>query len=81
MDLLADDVKQAIQDASNIDLSGYATKEEMNGKVAQGDYDTKIAELENLIQMNSEDIETLQTNVSNANINLINTVNDITNNL
>ena len=46
MDLLADDVKKAIQDASNIDLSGYATKEEMNGKVAQGDYDTKIAELE-----------------------------------
>ena len=30
----------------DIDLSGYATKEEMNGKVAQGDYDTKIAELE-----------------------------------
>ena len=46
MDLLADDVKKAIQDASNIDLSGYATKEEMNGKVAQGEYNTKIAELE-----------------------------------
>ena len=41
----------------------------------------KISELENLIQMNSEAIEALQTNVSNANIDLINTVNDITNNL
>ena len=46
MDLLADDVKKAIQDASNIDLSGYATKEEMGEKVAQTEYDTKIAELE-----------------------------------
>ena len=75
MDLLADDVKKAIQDASNIylsgyaekgeipvnvselvndagyltehqDLSGYATKEEVGGKVAQDAYDVKIAELE-----------------------------------
>ena len=46
MDLLADDVKKAIQDASNIDLSGYATKEEVGGKVAQDVYDAKIAELE-----------------------------------
>lgn len=81
MDKLGEDVREAIEDASNIDLSGYASKEEMNGKVAQDDYDIKIAELENLIQMNSEAIETLQTNVSNANIDLINTVNDITNNL
>ena len=29
MDLLADDVKQAIENASNIDLSGYATKEDI----------------------------------------------------
>ena len=78
MDKLADDVKGAIEEASNIDLSAYATKEEVNEKVSQNDYDMKISELENLIQMNSEAIEALQTNVSNANIDLINTVNDIT---
>ena len=32
------------------DLSGYATKEEMNGKVAQGDYNAKIAELEGRVE-------------------------------
>ena len=46
MDKLGEDVREAIEDASNIDLSGYATKEEMNGKVAQDAYDAKIAELE-----------------------------------
>ena len=30
MEHLTEDVKEAIQDASNIDLSGYATKEELN---------------------------------------------------
>ena len=46
MNKLADDVKGAIEEASNIDLSGYATKEEVGGKVAQDAYDAKIAELE-----------------------------------
>ena len=46
MDKLADDVKEAIEEASNIDLSGYASKEEVNSKVAQDEYDAKIEELE-----------------------------------
>ena len=46
MGQLAEDVKEAIENASNIDLSGYATKEEMGEKVAQTEYDAKIAELE-----------------------------------
>ena len=50
MNKLGEDVREAIEDASNIDLSGYATKEEMNGKVAQGDYNTKIAELEGRVE-------------------------------
>ena len=35
MDLLADDVKKAIQDASNIDLSGYAEKGEIPVNVSE----------------------------------------------
>ena len=35
MDKLADDVKGAIEDASNIDLSGYVEQEEYNGKIAE----------------------------------------------
>ena len=50
MDKLADDVKGVIEDASNIDLSGYASKEEVNSKVAQDEYDTKIAELEGRVE-------------------------------
>ena len=46
MGQLAEDVKEAIENASNIDLSGYATKEEVGAKVAQEAYDVKIAELE-----------------------------------
>ena len=46
MGQLAEDVKEAIENASNIDLSGYATKEEMGEKVAQTEYDAKIAEIE-----------------------------------
>ena len=46
MEQLTEDVKEAIENASNIDLSGYATKEEMGEKVAQTEYDAKIAELE-----------------------------------
>ena len=49
MGQLAEDVKEAIENASNIDLSEYATKEEVNGKVAQTEYDAKIAELENRV--------------------------------
>ena len=50
MEHLNEDVREAIKAAGNIDLSGYATKEEMNGKVAQGDYNTKIAELEGRVE-------------------------------
>ena len=35
MDKLADDVKGAIEEASNIDLSGYVEQEEYNGKIAE----------------------------------------------
>ena len=35
MDKLADDVKEAIEEASNIDLSGYVEQEEYNGKIAE----------------------------------------------
>ena len=46
MENLKDDVREAIEAAGNIDLSGYATKEEVGGKVAQDAYDVKISELE-----------------------------------
>ena len=63
MDLLADDVKKAIQDASNIDLSGYATKESVEYN------QSNISSLQTNVASLQTNVASLQTNVQNKSDN------------
>lgn len=64
MNKLNSDVKQAIENASNIDLSGY---------VEQSEYDTKISELENRVDGLFQDVDNgknlIATSIGNPLIN------------
>ena len=68
MEHLNEDVREAIEAAGNIDLSGYATKEELNNIDLSG-YATK-SEMEEIRQM-----------INDTNVEMVNLLNDITDSL
>lgn len=81
MEHLKNDVKEAIENASNIDLSGYATKEELNNIDMSGKQDKTDNSLSTENKTIVGAINEIYSEINSVRSNMVDTINDISDNL